>query len=75
MNGSVHTARKQHERICVLTSSVDWGLNQLALHLQMELTTMEGVLGHVIHNLSVSSVYEDGSCVDPQVPAVSISRW
>ncbi len=24
MNGSVHTAHKQHQRICVLASSVDW---------------------------------------------------
>ncbi len=36
---------------------------------------MEGLLGHVIHNLSVSSVYEDGSCVDPHVPAVSLSYF
>lgn len=32
---------------------------------------MEGILGLVIHSLSVSSVYEDGSCVDPHVPAVT----
>ena len=38
----------------------------------MELTTMEGLLGHVIHYLSVSSVYEDG-CIDPHVPAVSLT--
>ena len=33
---------------------------------------MEGLLGHVIHYLSVSSVYEDG-VVDPHVPAVSVN--
>ena len=33
---------------------------------------MEGLLGHVIHYLSVSSVYEDG-CIDPHVPAVSLT--
>ena len=35
---------------------------------------MEGLLGHVIHSLSASSVYEDGSSVDPHVPAVSLVK-